>query len=205
LRDQLLARVLAHSQQRRLDEGDDAREVRRSGEERDLAEAFPGAEHGDALDMARGVFLQGLDAAGLHDVDGIAGLGLTDYYGARGHPDLVELPGDTREVLSGEPREDRRPCDRVDEVVHGPDLGADAENTTVERARPENLGRLLDRPQPWALGVRVGTGRAIDEAQGPRRAGDRRRRGARPCDLAALRRGGRPRRRQRATPGEREA
>jgi len=34
-------------------------------------------------------------------------------------PDLVELPGDTRKVLSGEPREDRRACDRVDEVVHG--------------------------------------------------------------------------------------
>src|SRR5262245_13800 len=119
LRDQLLARVLAHSQQRRLDEGDDARGARRSGEEGDLAEAFARAEHGDALDMARGVFLQDLDAAGLHDVEGIAGPGLTNDDGARGHPDLVELAGYTRKVLSRETREDRRPCDRVDEVVHG--------------------------------------------------------------------------------------
>jgi hypothetical protein len=64
--------------------------------------------------------------------------------------DLVELPGDTRKVLSGEPPRNRCPSDRVDEVVHGHGLDADAENTTVERARPENLGRLLDRLQPWA-------------------------------------------------------
>lgn len=149
---ELLARLLAHPQQRRIDERDHAGRAERAREDGDLAEALAGPENGDALDVARRVPMQDLNGAGLHDVEEVAGLALADEGGARCHPDLVELARDAGEVFAGEAREDRRTRDRVDELVHGLGLGVDAENTRVGWAQPDNLQRprCLDLAHPSA-------------------------------------------------------
>ena len=119
LDDELLARPLAQSQERRVDEGDDAGRAGCAGEDGDLAETLTGAENGDALDVARGVAVKDLDGARLHDVEGVPGIGLAEDDGSRRHPDLVELAGDSRQIFARETREDRRAGDRLDEFVHG--------------------------------------------------------------------------------------
>ena len=150
LGDQLLARLLAHSQEGRVDERDDGRRAGSPGEDGDLAEALAGAEDGDALDVARVVPMQDLDGAGLHDVEGITGIGLADDDGPRRDPDLVELARNPRQILAGETREDRRARDRVDELVHGAGLG-----------RREYTPRPCNRPRISATDAPVERGESL--------------------------------------------